>query len=585
MPEDTNTNADGADDQAATEATDDAAAAEAEGSEETKLSEIPEVPESLDDVDDEALATLESQLTTAFNERRPGAATAQDLADLQTIVTAQGRVAKEGEKRSKTRAKLEEDLSKLPEKMEPALAAAAPKASAAQLAAAGSQAPAKQEPKAAPKAKVAMVAAAGLGEHEGEEVSWEDIAEAISRNNRSGKTYLAAIPGFSEAEGAPKALSLDNGPFMNNDLIREAVDDWRELQKGERPVKTAAICEPLDILRDVPSAFSTAEPVSAIWPQRPIGRLGFQFTPGIDLVDVLDAVAHWTEADQAAVDPEDQSTWKPCVEVDCPPIATVKASAVTACLTFDNTTEMSNPERVRNFTEAVTAVRARIKEGLQLGVIDALSHRYEFTGDYGALPALVQAINSLVAQLRYFNRLNEVNYLVIVPPAVSETLTIDRANRAYGVEMETSDVMAYLRGNLYNIGGVVESLDEAIARDDVIDPATGDPLDPGTNEPGLPFNTLNPVGETAVAVPPLAATRRIRIIDPSAAIYGETGELYAGVQRSPEMLRQNRAQYFVEEYFLLTKHGAQPWATIDVDLCPNGARAGLEEPFSCPSIS
>lgn len=563
---------------------DGAAAEGTEGGAAPEPTAVPDVPEgeALHALDGEALDALDTSLATVFNERRPAAATAADLADLQQIVSRQQTVTAEKDRRTAEAGKVAEGLKSLPEKLEPAMASATKIASVTVGQEAG-----KQDPKPSlPAARVAMVAGGDLYGHEaGEEITFEALAEGLERSKKSRRAVLASIQPFSEDEGAPKALSLDNGPFANNELIREAVSDHIALRKGERPARTAAICEPLDILRDVPSAFSTDEPVSAIWPQRPIGRLGFQFTPGIDLTDVLGAVAHWTEADQSDVDPEDQSTWKPCVEVDCPPIATVKASAVTACITFDNTTEMSNPERVRNFTEAVTAVRARIKEGLQLGIVDALSHRYEFTGAYGALPALVQAISTLVAQLRYFNRLSEIDYTVIIPPGVVETLTIDRVNRAYGPESETSDVMAYLQGNLFNVGRVVNSLDEAIAQSDVVDPTTGDVLAAGTNEPGLPYDLLNPVGTAAVDVPPLAATRRIRIIDTSAAIYGETGELYAGVQRSPEMLRQNKAQYFVEEYFLLTKHGAQPWATIDVDLCPNGSRAGLLTPFTCPSIS
>jgi hypothetical protein len=228
---------------------------------------------------------------------------------------------------------------------------------------------------------------------------------------------------------------------------------------------------------------------------------------------------------------------------------------------------MSNPERVRNLNSALAALVARTYEGRILQRIDQLSSPYVFSGDYGALPAIVEAVNSLLPQLNYVNRERRGEYVLLIPPAVAEILTIDRANRAYGVENEVSDVMAYLRGNLAGVRDVVETLDASLG-----------------SEPGIPFAAIRPVGNQAAAgaIPYVSGgVYRLRLVDPAAAIFAETGEMNAGALRDANLTRQNKVGYFAERFFFLAKHGPQPWATIDIHLCADGSRAGLITPSGC----
>ena len=55
----------------------------------------------------------------------------------------------------------------------------------------------------------------------------------------------------------------------------------------------------------------------------------------------------------------------------------------------------------------------------------------------------------------------------------------------------------------------------------------------------------------------------------------------AGVLRDANLIRQNKTGYFAEQFFFLAKHGPQPWATIDIELCADGARAGLVDSAGC----
>lgn len=565
----------------------DAPAGDGDGAE--TVEEPPALPDDIEAADEAELRALHDQLGEAHAARRQGVRTTADLDVLREIRSRQNAIAAELQRRRDEAAHVAEELAAfdqeqpaaLPEATEaaPAMATVGRGGSTARVAAARGRQPAAAQTAgstpARPRAPM-LASVATETQAPGTEMSMEQLGAAIDRAKRSrdgGRVVLASIPSF-EAMGDgsfPAMLMSDNGAAVNDRLIGEAVEDHRfRRHGGDAPARTAAICDPLDIIRDIPSAFSTAEPVRGIFPSRPAGRLGFQFTPSLVLGDVSGGVTLWDEADQAAVDVDDSGTWKPCIDVTCPDVETVRAEAVAACLRFDITTEMSNAARVANATSALNAVRARIKEGRILQLIDANASKFTYVGDYGALPSLIEALNTAIAQAVYASRLENPDYVLVLPPAVTQILTIDRANRAYGAEAETSDVLTYLRGNVEGVSEVVQTLDASLG-----------------GEPGLPFPAFpastaagGPAGP--VALPYIeGGDYRIRLVDPSAWIYAETGEMNAGVQRDTPLLRQNKAQFFVEEFFMLAKHGPQPQMTIDMVLCADGSRAGLIEPDSC----
>ena len=128
--------------------------------------------------------------------------------------------------------------------------------------------------------------------------------------------------------------------------------------------------------------------------------------------------------------------------------------------------------------------------------------------------------------------------------------------------------MAYILANVEGVDRVVSTLDASAA-----------------GEPGVPFAALNAAGAAAIPLPVVGAEYRVRLVEPAGGLYAETGQVDTGVQRSPDLMRQNKAQMFAEQGFLLVKHGPQPWFSLDVELCDNGARAGLIDPFDCPTAS
>jgi hypothetical protein len=437
---------------------------------------------------------------------------------------------------------------------------------AAQLASArGPQPTAAQSPTPPQPARPRVALLAGAADRTGgDEISLDVVGESLDRaKNNEARTIVASLPPFTETAGLDVEVLGSGSTEHNSRLMRETREAWDAVRRAQRHGETpdpmlAAICEPLN----------TSEPVRGIFPSRAASRLGFQFFQSVGLAALDTSVALWDETDQASVAAETASTWKPCLLVDCPDPVTIKAEAVVACLLWDNTQEMSNPENIANLLNALAALRARTKEGRILHRIDQLSHRYTHEGDYGAVPTLIEALNSAMARAVFANREDENTYTAIIPPGAVHLLGIDLASR--GFEAQTvNDVFGYVRDRVPGLGEVVMSLDASLGT-------------ASFTEPSLPFDALTAVGDTTPdALPRLDGTYRIRLVEPGAAIYSETGALNVGTSTDSTLLRMNRTQYFAEEYLFLAKQGPAPWFSLDVELCGNGARAGWVTPFDC----
>ncbi len=544
---------------------------------------IPALPTDLTAESPEDLQALAHSIEEARDALRQ---TARTQADLDAIREATGRrnaIAAELGRRIEEQRAVQDGLAALAADLENeaplpepemALASVTPaRPTSAQIAAArGTQPAAAQQASAAPartRPRAALVAALSTDRTAvGGEMAMEDLGEALDRTNKSRqRTIVASLQSYEEMAGFDRDAVIGRESAEGNSAaMRQIREDWYAARSaaltGDPTARAAAICEPLDIRRDIPDAFNTSEPVRDMFPSAPATRLGFQYFRSVGLADLNGAVALWDEDDQAAVDPDDSSTWKPCLVVDCPSAESIKAEAVTACLLWDITHEMSNPENLANLMNALRALRSRTKEGRILQRIDALSHRYTFEGEYGAVPTVIEAVNTAIAQATYLNREEETTYDVILPPGLVHLLRIDLASRGFeGINV--TDALAYVRDRV-DVGNVVASLDPSLG-----------------GEPSLPFQTLNPVGQAAVALSPLSDTYRIRVIDPGAALYSETGQVNVGTTTDTALLRQNRTQYFAEEFLFLAKQGPAPWFSIDVNVCGNGARAGWIEPPAC----
>jgi hypothetical protein len=442
--------------------------------------------------------------------------------------------------------------------------------SAPELAAVAASAARPTAPATPAKPRVAYVAGAGQRAYaQGEELGWGTMARAFDsiRNLRPGadgnqaKAVVASLPAFEDTDGlAVELLTIDNTTVQNDRLIEASVDAWRARRSGgELTAHTAAICEPLDIIREIPMCGETDTRFTDLLPQRPIGRLGFTYTRGSAIAAVDGAITSIDiDTFEAALDEDDASTWKPCIPIDCATPTTVTAEELVTCVTVQTSTEMSSPERVQEFLHKVRVQRARRREQIQLTRWDATASGYNHATDngIGAVPTFVQAVETLIPQLAYAERLDETDWDIVIEPGYLNKLTIDLHMVCNPVEMAQAraDTLAMLR-NL-----------------------TGRPIVVLRDFKGAnPFQT-QPSAGAEDDLDALPATDRVRLVPAGAYIYGSTGEEQTGWQVDPQLLRMNRKQMFSAEYFLLAKHGCHPAAYLDITSYSSGGRAGCVSP-------
>ena len=386
--------------------------------------------------------------------------------------------------------------------------------------------------------------------------AWESRRTSIRPGAEGGiaRAVVANLPGFEQTKDlGVELLSRSNTVERNDALIAEAVEAWEAKQAGaEVPAHMAAICDPLDIIRDIPEDGNNSTPFSDLFPSRPMSRLGFTYTPASALSVAASGVNVWTESDQGSVDETDPSTWKPAVHIECSSPTEVKAEELVTAVTVDNSTEMSSPEKVREFMAKLATARAREREQYLIGKFDgeAAAYTYGAAGgtDEGTFIQTMRAILGLLPVLTYGERLNEQTYTGVLEPHFVNKLKLD----AYAVgEKEAAE----------------------------------DPVGFIERETGVRFVTLRDFATTpswttgaSGAIADFADADVIRMVPAGHYIYGATGEQSTGWQTDPQLARQNRMQAFSSEWLLMAKHGVAPSVKLTLTSAASGVRMGTVTP-------
>lgn len=464
------------------------------------------------------------------------------------------------------------------------VAAGASAPGAAQMAAArGAQASGVQQASGTPRVqhRSPWLASAGLeGVRENTEFDPMVLGEQITRAMKmrgAGKVFLASMPGFGTSGPLGETLGEHNGRETNNRLIREAVQAlaYRNAHGREaHDPMLAAICDPLDIIRDIPNpGRSQAEPFSDTLPFRGAGHLGFQFTRAVTIASVTGGLSLWSDADQALVTDEDD-TWKPVYDVTCGTPVSTRATELTWGLRYEESTDLSSPERVADVLNALETARARRREAYLLRRWDQLASGYTWvTPDVDGTTDLIELIGRLLEKFKYTERLDLQGAHVYLPPGLLTKIKLDKARRGFDA-MPEGDVLNEIKRALPEPLTFVELRDISDNRSDAVDGAAATSIAAETAQGG-PDDTLTVPGAAPTAlVHDQCQDFRIRIGWPSAFIAYSTGRQDFGVMRSPELIRQNRSIQFGREWLGINKHGAEPSAYATVTYMGLGRRTG-----------
>lgn len=563
-------------------------------------------PPDFSDLNDQRLRASWDGLQTKFEKLKGKPTTSETLAEARSIRTQQAQIAGEMRKRADDARALNDEMAAIdgedvalpevageapegaaevtagdapaaPETKVPAMAAGATPPSAAEIAAARD--PQAKGAKTASTAvatrnRAPWVAAAAAGDtiQFGAPVDLETLGEGIMRLQQSRgrhKTIMASLPAFTSSDG--ELLSDGHGARTNDALIKEAVEAW-EVRAGLRTATpgamTAAICEPLDIIREIPNPGRSKEtPFGSSLPFRGAGRLGFQFTRAMQIAAMNGATSIWTAADQEAIDATDESTWKAVVCVDCgTPVPTV-AEELTWGLCYEEATDLSAPERVADALDALMTLEKRVREGYLLRRFDQLGSGAAWdAASIGALPDLIEILTRRIEAAAYTERLELPGATVWLPPGLVSVLRIDRVRKGFAVERTAGDVLAELKAGLPDGVNVVQLRD-------ISDNLHGDPQ--------IPHESVNWGANDALSAPGGVPTElshdecglfRVRWGWPSAFIAYSTGMTNFGILRDAALIRQNKAIQFGREWLGIDKHGSQASGYVDAVLSVSGIR-------------
>lgn len=394
---------------------------------------------------------------------------------------------------------------------------------------------------------------------------------------------------------------LGNNPDVNRALLNDP--DYRRACEA----MFADLCgvPDLDRTRIDPCGVRTDEPIlGAMSTPAPVGRGRLTFWQDIYDITMLGGTLPqiWYEADQNAVDPGDRSTWKGCATLPgCDNQVQVTMYMIPACLRICMEDEISRPEVIEQAQLIMRVLIARLAESYRLDVIDGYTgingavyqHDFSSTG-YGAALEFYNMLCRITIGLSEFERKSLEEMDVIVPAHFAKLVHLDEVNS--GVDrLQIGDVTSWMEAQVRAAGfrNLVITPDYGSAEGATFGPlapgaGTGTLGDPYAQPPVVTpkYDAAAPTSppQTSRPVPDLPTTACIRITNLQEFQPGLNTVVPWELRRSPDLLRQNCAEFFGESAQMLFKKGCSQTFRVDAyNICPNGARINEGvSPFTCP---
>ena len=354
--------------------------------------------------------------------------------------------------------------------------------------------------------------------------------------------------------------------------------------------RIAASCCWTEQIADVNSCGTPTTPFADLFPSLTgvNEACTYRFTPAVTaLSDVgagggvlADQVVQWTAAQQAAVDPNDPTTWKPCATVLCADHCEVSIDdPLVLCLDTDTLTRFSRPQREAAVVNAAQLVYAQRVEQAHMALFDRwASEHLEFTTKVlGATwNAAVAVANQVAKWERALGMVGQGNWVVAADDEFWRFLGFDVAARGGNGRRDVVGASDSFRQDaMYEfqaISGV------GVAATHIA--GVGDPD---------PVQAVTSVTQCIAAAAPAASTAtlstcgtfRLRLFDVSgfAKITGPNEFLRAGdIPVTTAELRQNRRPVlFFEQWPGLIFNGCLPPVILDVHVSADGTLTAPKE--------
>lgn len=414
---------------------------------------------------------------------------------------------------------------------------------------------------ASPAAKRVAITAASTtaGLSRGAEMSVSDWSGLHKHAARTGEGTMQKFATIERNLGDGPVVSDRNTALQNSVIMASGGATADDIA----PISAAACyCGPFETMKDITTIGLDSRPVQGLFRTVPVSG-PFNYIRELNVADVAAGVTQWECADQDAVDPAVQATWKPCVDLDCASPVQVDPYSIVACGKHDIFQQLSHPELIDDFIAKLGIRYARLAEQLLLDQLLADSTVLTFAAtNLGLLWELEVLLGHIVGLASYGQRINWGDYALILPPGLMEAIIADEHVRGFSRGANRADIMAQLRE--LGVGQVIESLDVNSTSEADYLAAIGTYVAPGTT---VAFDPNTAIG-----------TYDIHIVPVSSYTVGSSTLVDAGFTRDADLIRQNKVQYFVEGAEFIEKMNDVPAFTARLTGYGNGGRTALATP-------
>lgn len=418
-----------------------------------------------------------------------------------------------------------------------------------------------------------VAASTNAGTEMGANLGQDQILTMLQASSKAGtgRQSLLKVSRFNEAD---EAVHANKSAIENSRIIANA------RQKNLQPTTltaAACFCGPDQIKADFGVIGQLGRPVAGLFPTIPIATGGFTYYPDIAINPDSGSVNLWDCTAQAAVDPNDDSTWKHCSELDCFTPQSALAYMVTACTIVQKTHQWAHPEQVNTWLDKLRLEYDRLAEVALLNIIDDAAGTPLTVGaaaggmlNFGIKAQIEYALAELSFSLGYqFRAAGLAGHTVITPRGLIDAMVADEHIRGFDRGASRAEIVR----SVFEDYGVtlVERLDEP-NRDGI--PAAATATVTALNAGGA----IDAQGVEPAKTPLRPAFSRLYVLRPDQWVHAEGTMVNADWHTDTALLRQNRMLYFWENVELLVQTGLEKPHIVDIYGPINGARADLVTP-------
>lgn len=260
-----------------------------------------------------------------------------------------------------------------------------------------------------------------LGNERNDDATWYDIGAAFKRASgslKTGKERIARISTtFAEERTLPGNIAA-NTRLVDSLLSTDAV------------AASGGCCSLAEPIRENPVYSSQYRPI-----RDGIPTLGAETAGAVETfppVCLPNSGANlWTCEQDAAVDPEDDSTWKECLEIECEDSIRTNVEAIYACLSIGNYQARFAPEQWAAWLQAVAALQARRAEvalfNKMVTADGVTNHDVEATGSIYL--TVLNGAAQAAATIRQDQRYRDIMMTYVLPEWVQTAMRMDLRSR------------------------------------------------------------------------------------------------------------------------------------------------------------